>query len=658
MSFLRLGALWALPLILLPIVIHLIHRRRHPTVPWAAMMFLERATRSRRGGAKLKRYLVLATRMLVIAAVVFALARPLSSGMFSVAAGRVVSGGTVVVLLDRSPSMQRRLANGETRQQNALSNLAKTLQTLGVKRCTLIDSVSASPIELRSVEALMQASTVAAADSSADLPHMLREGLRYLESADRSVADVWVCSDRAIHDWDPDSAVWKEIESLVRQLGRGVRFHLVEFPNDDQVNASVAVTGTRLEGQGRGLLISVAVQSESASETMMPVRVSVGGVTHSVDVPLVDGKAELIDHAIEISSSDDQVFGEVSIEADVNAADDQWFFTASASQKRPVALVTATPCLALDVATDIVGRLQSDAVDATTPPRPLVDRLATVSSLVWQGPLPSGDEAAAISEFLRRGGSVVFFPPRDIDDSRAFEGVGWNQWSRDQAIRASFDPWEFTLDARCGIEGQLVQLASTVDGDLVAGKIRVDAGTAWFCGTDVMDPDGVFVKNGLVLYGLLQEAIDSSLLQNQIQGSLVASAESQLTLEAEIKDASEASLLISSSTQNEFVASGHQAGVLAIKGDSDAGPRLVAINRSVGESVDAKIDDAKLVSLVPSLSWNRVEVGDAQVDSNRGFVREIWGMLWMLVIAGMLVEAWLTLPAKRTAVIRERGAAS
>jgi len=46
MSFLQVGMLTALPLVTLPIIIHLLNRLRYKTVHWAAMIFLLKANRA------------------------------------------------------------------------------------------------------------------------------------------------------------------------------------------------------------------------------------------------------------------------------------------------------------------------------------------------------------------------------------------------------------------------------------------------------------------------------------------------------------------------------------------------------------------------------------------------------------------------------------
>lgn len=77
MSFNSPWALWALFAASVPIIIHLVNRWRHRSVPWAAMGFLLRAARETRGTKKLLHYLILASVM-AVAALVTAFARPCS----------------------------------------------------------------------------------------------------------------------------------------------------------------------------------------------------------------------------------------------------------------------------------------------------------------------------------------------------------------------------------------------------------------------------------------------------------------------------------------------------------------------------------------------------------------------------------------------------
>ena len=72
MSFTSPWLLWALFAASIPIIIHLVNRWRHRSVHWAAMEFLLRAARETRGTKKLLHYLILALRVLAVAALVTA----------------------------------------------------------------------------------------------------------------------------------------------------------------------------------------------------------------------------------------------------------------------------------------------------------------------------------------------------------------------------------------------------------------------------------------------------------------------------------------------------------------------------------------------------------------------------------------------------------
>lgn len=81
MSFLNQSILWTLFAAAIPVIIHLLNRRRHRTVKWAAMSFILKATRESRGKKKLKHLLILTARTLAIAAIIFAVAQPLIGGL-------------------------------------------------------------------------------------------------------------------------------------------------------------------------------------------------------------------------------------------------------------------------------------------------------------------------------------------------------------------------------------------------------------------------------------------------------------------------------------------------------------------------------------------------------------------------------------------------
>src|SRR5437762_5322076 len=88
----------------IPIVIHILNRRRFKTVTWAAMEFLLRAMRKNRRRLRFEQWLLLATRCLVVLLLGMALARPLGceNPTMALMGGR---SGVSVFVIDNSYSM-------------------------------------------------------------------------------------------------------------------------------------------------------------------------------------------------------------------------------------------------------------------------------------------------------------------------------------------------------------------------------------------------------------------------------------------------------------------------------------------------------------------------------------------------------------------------
>ena len=99
-SFLSGIFLWALPLVGIPVAIHLLHRRRRNVVRWGAMRFLLEAASRRRRMWRWDEWLLMALRVLAVALLVFVLARPLMRTTWLSRAG----SRELILLLDTSMS--------------------------------------------------------------------------------------------------------------------------------------------------------------------------------------------------------------------------------------------------------------------------------------------------------------------------------------------------------------------------------------------------------------------------------------------------------------------------------------------------------------------------------------------------------------------------
>src|SRR5690349_5043620 len=89
----------------IPIIIHILNRRRYKVVNWAAMEFLLRAMRKNRRRLKFEQWLLLATRCAVLILVATALARPMGCNDSTLASLAGQRAGLHVFIIDNSYSM-------------------------------------------------------------------------------------------------------------------------------------------------------------------------------------------------------------------------------------------------------------------------------------------------------------------------------------------------------------------------------------------------------------------------------------------------------------------------------------------------------------------------------------------------------------------------
>src|SRR6185295_15670525 len=89
----------------IPIIIHILNRRRFRTVEWAAMSFLLQALRKNRRRLRFEQWLLLAVRCLVLFFLGLALARPMGCEDATLASMAGKRAGLHVIVVDNSYSM-------------------------------------------------------------------------------------------------------------------------------------------------------------------------------------------------------------------------------------------------------------------------------------------------------------------------------------------------------------------------------------------------------------------------------------------------------------------------------------------------------------------------------------------------------------------------
>ena len=122
MQFRHPEILYALLLLLIPIIIHLFQLRRFQKVDFTNVAFLKKATLQTRKSSKIKKWLTLLMRLLALACIILAFAQP-----FTATDKALNTEKETVLYIDNSYSMQAKGPNGPLLIQ-ALQGLYKSLQ--------------------------------------------------------------------------------------------------------------------------------------------------------------------------------------------------------------------------------------------------------------------------------------------------------------------------------------------------------------------------------------------------------------------------------------------------------------------------------------------------------------------------------------------------
>ena len=688
MGFLQPLALIALPLIALPILIHLVNQYRHRTIPWAAMMFLMRARRMSKGMARLRHFLILLMRVLAVATLIFVVSRPLSGGWLG-SLGMSKPDATLI-LLDRSASMEMQdLQAGQSRRSAALQKLAELLEQGDYgTHLILIDSASGQLHEIDSPKALLDIPPAGSSATSADIPGMLESALAYFKANESGRVDVWICSDLSENDWDVESGRWQAIREEFAQLD-GVHHFLLAYTDLPSRNVSVRVENVHRweRGNDAELVLDVIVRAKGSSGAMrqkVPIEFEVNNVRSVVEVELDRQGATLQGHRIPIDTKLRSGWGSVGLPGDANPLDNRFFFVFSEPPVRSAIVVSDDikngeafrQALAIPMDSRLQHRVDVlSAKNAQTSWTGVAEiDWERTGLLIWQAALPRGSVAEQIAEFVDMGRVVMFFPPSQNAAERIF-GSRWADWKTPGNSRQQEDaglPGNLLTDRRqpttdshsFGVSwwrGDTDLLAHVESGDALPlndlriyryrsfespgtplarfdddasmlTRVATDRGAVYFCGVLPTAQFSSLEREGVIFYVILQRALDS--------GCRALAVASQ-------RDAGPDVLADSSETW-ELVAPVEDAPLLSQRGLHAGvyrnGAYWTAVNRSKMEDDATAVPAETVDALFDGISYRRIDV---DVGDTSALASELWRVFLVAMIVVLLAEATLSLPSRR-----------
>ncbi len=429
LGFANAALLYGMAAASIPVLIHLLNRRKFREVPWAAMRFLMAAIRKNQRRIRIEQWLLLAVRTLIILLVVAAMAKPFLESLGVVIVGRRVHR---VLVLDASLSM------GYTAGGSSRFDQAKALAAELVKGSRQGDAISLilmgrpprivipSPSNnLKEVE--KEVGDLAITHGGTDLTATLEAVDRVLESSSIPQKEVVFLTDLQSTSWRPPSGAEEGLKRvLARIMAREP--HSILFDLGERGAANRAVTDLRVEVPvvtlGTNVLLRGVVRNFGPNRIDgLRARLTVDGRLTPASPPedLAAGDELPVVFRHEFTTPGDHVV-ELVLDPDSLALDDRRWLVVPVRESLRVLLVDGhfksepyqaeTDYLAQALAPTEVSPGQPSPIkvevvgESQLSGRELAAYDAVVLCNVAQF---SQAEVTALEDYLKQGGGVVFF---------------------------------------------------------------------------------------------------------------------------------------------------------------------------------------------------------------------------------------------------------
>lgn len=257
MKLLNSELLWLLPLVAVPVLIHILIRQRLPRVRWAAMTFLLRALRKNRRRLLLETILLLIVRTAIVAAIIFVVLRPVARAGWQWLSGqrqRTVS----IIVLDDSASMAA--SDGiRTRMDRAVVRIEEYLDQLPAGSDVAVILAADPPVDVirqptRDMNYVREIlSRLAPRDSTAVIEQAMSSAADRLREEKTPNREIVLVTDGQAAGWQEDDAKKREAFAKAGEVGEVFVLTVPPTPAGD-----AAVTDLTISGGPDALIPSLA----------------------------------------------------------------------------------------------------------------------------------------------------------------------------------------------------------------------------------------------------------------------------------------------------------------------------------------------------------------------------------------------------------------
>ncbi|NQZ70750.1 MAG: BatA domain-containing protein, partial [Lentisphaeria bacterium] len=342
--FEQLFILWGLPLILIPLIVHLLNRLRFKSLDWAAMSFLLSASKESTKHQKLKQFLILLFRILALLCLIFALSRPKVGGLLAMTFSSPPD--TILVLFDRSQSMENIDSHSSKTQRNiALEKLINTIREVpGSPRIILIDSLLKEAVEIDDAELLSKHPYLQKTNSSADWPSIMQSAWQYLTDNESGKTEIWISTDLQSASWKKESKRWETILEQFKELKKVTEIKFISQSLATNKNQGIEILDVKLFEKNKALFLelSFALHKNYQETKTLPMRVNIANdELKTFDIEL-STERQIFRQQFEIENRN-ATWGTITLPNDGNLADNKAYFVFEEESAQKISIVSDNP---------------------------------------------------------------------------------------------------------------------------------------------------------------------------------------------------------------------------------------------------------------------------------------------------------------------------
>ncbi len=425
--------LWGLAGASLPIVIHLLNRRRYREVPWAAMRFLLAATRKNQRRVQVEQWLLLAVRTAILALLALALAKPALESL----GGLEVFGRRThwVLALDGSLSMDYRATGDVNRFAQAKALARRLIQDARPGDAFSLVLMADPPRAVVGAPAFSKDAVRKELDAlvlphgGTDLAGSFRVIDEVLEASDIPRKEVVVLTDLQRASWAQDrpGAAERLQRTLARIDAKKARSMVIDLGSADAGNRAVVALDVQpaLVTTGSAVAVKAKIQAFGRPFDAARAQLVVDGriiPAERRDLPaLAPGGAAEVEFGHEFAAAGDHVV-EVRIDDDPLPLDDRARKVVPVREAIDVLLVDGDPKPGVFTADTAFlaealspegespgqsGPIRTRVIPDTALARTDLSGFATV--VLCNVARVSPDEAGLLDAYLKQGGGLVVF---------------------------------------------------------------------------------------------------------------------------------------------------------------------------------------------------------------------------------------------------------